>query len=224
MITGGKVTFKTPSGFEHKSSVVELTFDSEADLDRAAALAQKKALEMVGLSSAGIIIPPATVQKQLEVARQVMDENKEVLAMLHDEHGPATPAPDTKPVAEKTTVRKMPGKTKAKEEPKADIVPDTKPAVADALGDVPQIRTNPEDRKEPEAKVELAGADLGGDAPLTDKDLGDLCNRAAGKLLTTHGAEASKKVRELIQKYAPRVAEIPAEKRKAFKAELEALK
>ena len=47
MITGGKVTFKTPSGFEHKSAIVEISFDCEADLDRAAALAQTKAMEMV---------------------------------------------------------------------------------------------------------------------------------------------------------------------------------
>lgn len=199
MIIGGKVTFKTPQGFEHKGAVVELSFDNENDLDRAAALAQKKALEMVGLSAAGVIIPPASAQKTAATSE-----------MIHDQHGPAAPAPET---SAKTTTRKMPGPKAKKEE-----------TLNDPLGDVPQIRSNPEDRKEPEAKADT-GTDLGGDAPITDKDLGDHCNRAAGRLITAHpNGEAAKLVRALVSKFAPRVAEIAADKRKTFLAELDALK
>lgn len=207
-ITGGRIIFGRtvqPAQYESKKSEVELAFtlaegeELGTSLDIVGAQVQAKALELVGLRPSGLV-----VAKLAEIP------------IIHDQHGPAAPAP----VIEKTTTRKMPSKKKP-DIAVGDLTTATPAqvhnAIGDVLGDVPQIRKNPEDRKEPE-QLELA------DAPITDKDLGDLCNRAAGRLLTTHGAEASKKVRELIQKYAPRVAEIAADKRKAFKAELEALK
>lgn len=210
-ITGGKVSFKRsyqPEAYGSKGAEAELTFtltEGEALEDKmvstGAAVMQQVSDMLQAPRPAARTAPAAPTHAQLD-------------QMIHDQHGPAAPSPEKPaPVTKPTTQRKMPDKKKPVATPSTD-----------ALGDVPQIRSNPENRVELDANGAPPGDKQLDDAPITDKDLGDMCNRAAGRLLTTHGAEASKKVRELIQKYAPRVAEIAADKRKAFKAELEALK
>lgn len=49
MITGGKVTFRTPSTFESKTATVELIFDHVSDAEEAAAKAVDLALRMAGI-------------------------------------------------------------------------------------------------------------------------------------------------------------------------------
>lgn len=91
--------------------------------------------------------------------------------------------------------------------------------------DMPQIRTNPEDRKDP--------ADMGDEfnepAPrqITDAELKEACGKKAAAFTAAGVTDGSAKIKELIAKKTggvARYAEIPVPARAGFLTELEALK
>ena len=101
-----------------------------------------------------------------------------------------------------------------KEKPKAD------PAAVGDQGDTPApVQVGKPDPAEVVEEVSFDPAP----AAVTDKDLIDACNKAAGKF----GAEGGKRVREIVQKYVTypkRAQDITAEARPRFIEELAELK
>ena len=193
MITGGKVTFKTPSGFEHKSASVEITFDNEADLDRAAALAQSKALQMIAV--------------KLEVGAPVAAKTEPTapaVTPVTPEKAPRTPRAPKKPVTTETAP------TTAAATPEA--VAKALTALDDLPADKPQISTG-EERVNP-AEIQDEFPDTV--AEITDEQL----DKIGHAFINSGVPGAGKKIRDLRDEWTGKPGQplrtLPKEKRQAF--------
>lgn len=208
-ITGGKVTFQRsvqPAQYETKKAEVELAFtlsegeSLEGKLDEVAAIAQAKALELVGLKPATTTVKPTSV--------------------------PATkPATEPKGKTKQDLEAEQNAKLNGKETKTATTKKPPKPPVENIMGDVeeetkPNISTGEErvDASQVSEDDELLG--LGGEAtdePVTDEELtsqvakhnAKIRNPTAIKLLIAEYFEKGGKVQ-------PALRLIPQDKRKDF--------
>lgn len=208
-ITGGKVIFQRsvqPAQYETKKAEVELSFtlsegeSLEGKLDEVSAIAQAKALELVGLKPATTTVKPTSVP----ATKPATEPKGKTKADLEVEQNAKLNGKEVKPVKEKKTP--------------------PKPPAENIMGDVEEITANistGEERKDP-AQVseddELLG--LGGEAadePVTDEELvsqvakhnAKIKNPTAIKLLIAEYFEKGGKVQ-------PALKLIPANKRRDF--------
>lgn len=218
-ITGGKVSFSRsvqPAQYESKKAEVEITFtlaEGEAlgtTLDLAAATAQNKALEMVGLQK-----PPAAVVAVAPPGAGQIGTKEAAAQAMNAAEPKKTSRPPKTPAAEKSVV--------VKPDPAAlddDVGHAAKIAENTVVnGDPkPQISINPEDRKDP---ADDLGDMLGAVKEITDEDLTNAIMQHNAKIKNPTA------IRQLIIKFVGKTPcqarDLPKDKRAEFLVDLKKL-
>jgi hypothetical protein len=233
-ITGGKVTYGRtvqPAQYESKKAEVEISFvigegeDIGDMLDRAAAMAEGKALELVGLRKA--ISPPVAAVSPQPTPKTNDSKTPDELKAMHAA---------TMQVEPRRRVGRPPNPDKAKPE-----AAEEKPDAADMIDvDAPTtLSPQQEAINKAKAKVEAAqkaaddaaAAELAGmldeapaEEPITDKQLIEKIGHKNKSLMDNNaGIPQPRKIKELIAKYATHAHSIPPDKRKDFLGKLEEL-
>lgn len=211
-ITNGKVSFSRrlrPADFEGKEALIELSFniddgeDATAVVERVGLLAQEKALQLVGLKPA-----PSSASVSLVSAAPPSGQKEKAAVALNEAEKPKRPP------------GRPPAVKQAEPDPKQGNGAD--PEASAELAKAAHAAADP-------ASVSDDDAILGTESvpEVTDKQLTDAITRRNGALQQKIGAEAPKKLRALIAKFAGPVPkqsrDIPQKVRQTFLAELDAL-
>ena len=210
-VTGGSVTFGRtiqPAQFESKKAEVTITFavaeddkpeDARAMLDGAAARAQEKALELVGLKA----IKAAAMAQADPLAKATAEPKPDPLAKVQDADRPGAKR----------------GPKTAEKAPEADPLAAAE-AAAESVNEAEEAEAHKAAMARANAAVADADGDLLGEAapqPVTDKELMDAVTK---KMAEINNGPAIKAVRE---KYVPTpkgIRDIPQDKRRAFIEEI----
>jgi len=237
-ITGGKVTFGRsvqPAQYETKKAEVEITFtlaEGEAlgdTLNHAASVAQDKALEMVGLKKA--VSSNGTGTTTASQSSSGTTGGKEGYAAAQA----AANAPKPEPAPARRGRPPNPDKPKPAAAPNINIQPENRVDPADMVDETVIDTDAMVDDPVAKAKAAVAAAQAAKDAadlaemmgteePITDKVLIEKVGHKNKVLIDANkGIPQSRRIKELVGKYATHVHSIPADQRKAFLADLEAL-